>query len=178
MKEELQKGLEQSGDTIYPRVVACRRLRKTLEWITGDVDPRDAAGGTPSGDGIFTPKEIIPGAARPCGGVCPEGYDGARPSACDLNGEQQLKMVAHPGPCSHRLPALVTSHAAGHRGGTSTASALVAIGPEGGWTEEELGLLDKHGFLQVSIGERPLTTTTATIAVLAMVAELLSNSSE
>ena len=177
VKAELQTGLEQSGDTIYPRVVACRRLRKTLEWISGDVDPRDAAGGTPSGDGVFTPKEIISGAARPCGGgVPPVGFDGARPSACDLSGEQQLRMVAHPGPVAHRLPALVTSHVTTNRGGTGTASALVAIGPEGGWTDEELGLLEQHGFLQVSIGERPLTTSTATVAILAMVAEILSSS--
>ena len=44
---------------------------------------------------------------------------------------------------------------------------LLAIGPEGGWTDEEVALLEKHGFARYSLGPRILRTDTATIALLA-----------
>lgn len=43
---------------------------------------------------------------------------------------------------------------------------MVAIGPEGGWTEYELGLLAKAGFAAFSLGSRPLRTDIATYAFL------------
>lgn len=50
---------------------------------------------------------------------------------------------------------------------------LVAIGPEGGWNDFELGLLDAHGFVRAGIGPRTLTTTTACVAILTLVHEAL-----
>ena len=44
---------------------------------------------------------------------------------------------------------------------------LLAVGPEGGWTDEEVALLEEHGFLRYSLGSRILRTDTATIALLA-----------
>lgn len=44
---------------------------------------------------------------------------------------------------------------------------LIAIGPEGGWTEEEVELLKSKGFQCRSLGGRILRTDTATIALLA-----------
>jgi len=44
---------------------------------------------------------------------------------------------------------------------------LLAIGPEGGWTDEEVALLETHGFARYSLGSRILRTDTATIALLA-----------
>jgi RsmE family RNA methyltransferase len=46
---------------------------------------------------------------------------------------------------------------------------LLAVGPEGGWTEFELALLERHGFHTVSIGPRTLRSDTATIALLTLV---------
>ena len=46
-------------------------------------------------------------------------------------------------------------------------SLLLAIGPEGGWTDEEVALLVEHGFSRYSLGSRILRTDTATIALLA-----------
>ena len=46
---------------------------------------------------------------------------------------------------------------------------LLAIGPEGGWTDFELALLERHGFHTVSIGPRTLRSDTATIALLTLV---------
>ena len=50
---------------------------------------------------------------------------------------------------------------------TSRTSLLLAIGPEGGWTDEEVALLEEHGFARYSLGSRILRTDTATIALLA-----------
>ena len=44
---------------------------------------------------------------------------------------------------------------------------MVAIGPEGGWTDGEVDLLESKGFSRYSLGSRILRTDTATIAVIA-----------
>ena len=46
-------------------------------------------------------------------------------------------------------------------------AVLLAVGPEGGWTDEEVALLEEHGFARYSLGSRILRTDTATIALLA-----------
>ena len=44
---------------------------------------------------------------------------------------------------------------------------VVAIGPEGGWTDEEVGLLESKGFRRYSMGRRILRTDTASISIIA-----------
>lgn len=44
---------------------------------------------------------------------------------------------------------------------------VLAIGPEGGWTEEEVVLLERAGFLRHSLGPWILRTDTATVAAIA-----------
>jgi len=44
---------------------------------------------------------------------------------------------------------------------------LLAIGPEGGWTDAEVEKLEAAGFVRYSLGSRILRTDTATIALLA-----------
>ena len=44
---------------------------------------------------------------------------------------------------------------------------LVAVGPEGGWTDDEVARLEAHGFARLSLGSRILRTDTAVIALLA-----------
>ena len=53
------------------------------------------------------------------------------------------------------------------RGRVGYGNLLLAIGPEGGWTDEEVALLGEHGFGRYSLGSRILRTDTATIALLA-----------
>ena len=53
---------------------------------------------------------------------------------------------------------------AGRRDGDGT---VLAIGPEGGWTDDEVTLLEEHGFARHSLGSRILRTDTATVALLA-----------
>jgi 16S rRNA (uracil1498-N3)-methyltransferase len=45
---------------------------------------------------------------------------------------------------------------------------LLAIGPEGGWNEFELELLERHGFTRVGLGPRTLRVDTACTALLAI----------
>ncbi len=46
-----------------------------------------------------------------------------------------------------------------------TARPVVAVGPEGGWTEFELGLFLAAGFRPLSLGDRALRTDTACMAI-------------
>ena len=52
-------------------------------------------------------------------------------------------------------------------GDSRSETVLLAVGPEGGWTDEEVALLEEHGFSRYSLGSRILRTDTATIALLA-----------
>ncbi len=60
---------------------------------------------------------------------------------------------------------------------TSTAIELpefeLAIGPEGGWTQEELALFAKHNWQSASLGPRILRAETAAIAAIAITSALL-----
>jgi 16S rRNA (uracil1498-N3)-methyltransferase len=53
---------------------------------------------------------------------------------------------------------------------------IIAIGPEGGWTDEEIQLSIEHGFQLVSLGARILRTITAPIVALSIVTAVLSHS--
>lgn len=53
------------------------------------------------------------------------------------------------------------------RAGVPDERLLLAVGPEGGWTDDEVALLEEHGFQRYSLGKRILRTETATVALLA-----------
>jgi 16S rRNA (uracil1498-N3)-methyltransferase len=82
-------------------------------------------------------------------------------------------LVSKSWPCEHKLlfgPGEsgetlreVTDHPA-HPG-----SVLLAIGPEGGFTQEELSRASQHGFRTAQLGRRILRTETAAVAALAIV---------
>ena len=75
------------------------------------------------------------------------------------------RIVAHPyGEGAEAAGASGTTRTAG---GSSGASLLLAIGPEGGWTDDEVALLESKGFARYSLGARILRTDTAAIALLA-----------
>lgn len=54
-------------------------------------------------------------------------------------------------------------------GQNAAAGVVLAIGPEGGWTDEEFGRAETHGFREASLGRLILRTETAVIAALASV---------
>ena len=91
-----------------------------------------------------------------------EEVDGLWPSA--------MRIVAHPyGADSTRIFANVANvreSFASIRGDSRFAAVLLAVGPEGGWTDEEVALLEEHGFSRYSLGARILKTDTATVVLL------------
>ena len=62
----------------------------------------------------------------------------------------------------------VVAHPYGAQAAAGSASGrlLLAIGPEGGWTDEEVELMESRGFSRYSLGGRILRTDTATVALL------------
>jgi len=50
----------------------------------------------------------------------------------------------------------------------------LAIGPEGGWTAEEMALFSEQGWKHVTLGPRILRAETAAIAGLAVCSAMLS----
>ena len=73
---------------------------------------------------------------------------------------QPFRIIAHPPPSGTVPPPTGTVP-------TPTGTVPVfAIGPEGGWTDQEVALLEAEGFVRHSLGPRILKTETATIALL------------
>jgi 16S rRNA (uracil1498-N3)-methyltransferase len=56
-----------------------------------------------------------------------------------------------------------------------THAAVLAIGPEGGWTDAEIAAARAVGFVEASLGENILRTETAVIATLAILRFALSD---
>jgi 16S rRNA (uracil1498-N3)-methyltransferase len=52
--------------------------------------------------------------------------------------------------------------------GVKAQAVALAIGPEGGWTEDEITAANSGGFLEVSLGENILRTETAVVAALSV----------
>ena len=82
-----------------------------------------------------------------------------------------VRLLAHPSgdgeraPDGPRPPGVTLSGIATRQAGER---ALLAIGPEGGWTPFEQQLLAAHGFQAVDMGRRTLRSDTACVALLAI----------
>jgi len=74
-----------------------------------------------------------------------------------------VRLAAHPAPDAAALASRCPAHQTG-----PDARVLLAVGPEGGWDDYEMGLLEARGFQPVSIGPRTLRTDTACVALLAL----------
>ena len=75
-------------------------------------------------------------------------------------------LLAHPGESR-------TSVADALAGVDENSRVLIAIGPEGGWTEYELDMLEHAGFRKIALGTRTLTTDVACISLISAVRERL-----
>ena len=87
---------------------------------------------------------------------CERSFTGYVKGALEVDTIGFEKFVAHPGGAGK--DPVVSSSALGY---------VLAIGPEGGWTEEEVAMLEEKGFRRYSLGSRILRTDTATIAFIA-----------
>jgi 16S rRNA (uracil1498-N3)-methyltransferase len=63
-------------------------------------------------------------------------------------------------------------------GSSPKITHALAIGPEGGWTPEEMALFTSHHWQHVTLGPRILRAETAAIAAIAIASAYLGNSSE
>jgi len=74
----------------------------------------------------------------------------------------QTRIIAHPYESESKEKSTL-----GLRPVSMDSRVLLAIGPEGGWTDAEVEKLEQAGFIRYSLGARILRTDTATIALLA-----------
>ena len=72
------------------------------------------------------------------------------------------RLIANPAPEGAPAPAL-----------DRAAPPVIAIGPDGGWSEAENTAFAAHGFTPISLGPRPLRTDTAAVALPAVIADRL-----
>ncbi|MBO7299551.1 MAG: 16S rRNA (uracil(1498)-N(3))-methyltransferase [Kiritimatiellae bacterium] len=75
--------------------------------------------------------------------------------------DNQQKIIAHP--YDGKIESVSQEELAG-----KNERRVVAIGPEGGWNDFELGLFAQSGFKSLSLGERILRTDTAVISIAAL----------
>jgi len=93
---------------------------------------------------------------------------------------QRTRLVADPGATRRIGDALRPGSGRVPRPGSAQAAApddervLLAVGPEGGWNEFEVQLLESRGFQAVSAGSRTLRTDTACIALLGILSEAVT----
>lgn len=107
-------------------------------------------------------KRIVAEAARQCGRrTVPDvrWYPTAAEAAAAAN--HDLQLILWEDECTHRLKETLA-------GISTPRSAIVAIGPEGGFDPLETDLFVRQGFQSVSLGSRILRTETAAIAIVAI----------
>jgi len=83
----------------------------------------------------------------------------AKPESVFASEKDGLRVMLSERPTASPLRSVLT----GHR----TTKAVMAIGPEGGWTDEEFAVAQSFGFLEASLGRLILRVETAVIAGLA-----------
>ena len=159
LKEEIYRpllldGLMQAGTTALPQIQIERSFRHYLEKERFESDfsqssERFVAHPTKEGQTPF-----LRGQSPTARGLSPsEG--GLSPSAEGLS------------PSAEGLSPVAEGLSPAEGGQSPRGRVLVAVGPEGGWTDDEVDRLEAHGFVRLSLGSRILRTDTAVIALLA-----------
>lgn len=83
---------------------------------------------------------------------------------CILSATEQRRYIAHSSPWTDKRD--LRDELRKTDGNTST---IVLIGPEGGFSDDEVRLAMEHGFIPVSLGEARLRTETAAIVACTMI---------
>lgn len=140
------------GRIVIVNAAKVERYYFDTQWLSPDViEPRLREGLEQSGD-THMPLVSVERRLKP---FMEDRLDDLFPDS--------LRFLCHPddgAPWSNRLR-------------TPDTRVLIAVGPEGGWSDYELALFDTHEFAPLSLGWRSLRTDTACIALIAVVAEAL-----
>ena len=89
------------------------------------------------------------------------------PAEAFLENASSWKILFSERPAAAPLQAVFKEAASGMTEKTTPPSIVLAIGPEGGWTDGEFAAASAAGFREASLGENILRTETAVIAGLA-----------
>lgn len=162
VQRELIRGLEQSGDVFVPRVTLVKRFPAALDAIgvTGRDPKRESVRALTASledDPSSNENEKAP----------PDGRRDRRRRADDV--DAPLMLVAQPGSAVTLRRAL--RGAGADAWGYGPKRVVLAIGPEGGWSDHELSVLTEGGFREVALGNRTLATDVACVALVAAVKE-------
>jgi RsmE family RNA methyltransferase len=81
---------------------------------------------------------------------------------------------------SRRIPLLIAMDNARPEGSifhlsVTNRPAVIAVGPERGWSDRERDMFEKAGFLRLSMGSRPLRTETACVAAASLAMEKIED---
>ena len=147
VQRELIRGLEQSGDVFVPRVTLVKRFPAALDAI-----------------GV-TGREPKPESVQTLTASLEDEKKAARRDDFDA----PLMLVAQPGSSVTLRRAL--RGAGSDAWGYGPKRVVLAIGPEGGWSDHELKVLTEGGFEEVALGNRTLATDVACVALVAAVKE-------
>ena len=161
VERELIRGLEQSGDVFVPRVTLVKRFPAVLDAIgvTGREPRRESVRALTASLDEATKDESAATSSAPA--------ETRRLLADDL--DTPLMLVAQPGASATLRRAL--RGAGADAWGYGPRRVVLAIGPEGGWSDHELSILRKGGFAEVALGNRTLATDVACVALIAAIKE-------
>ena len=165
---EFTRGVEQNAlDFKFPNASKCRNLNAVLEALLSSGDEEGMAGR----------EENI---AKRVNGKKGANFEWLLRSMRDEEegegGEERrrINLLAHPSSAS----VSVTEALAQEKSAISTnrVEILLAVGPEGGWSEEEVRAFETFDFVNVGLGNRVFTTDVATIALLSSINEYVEYS--
>lgn len=165
---EFTRGVEQNAlDFKFPNASKCRNLNAVLEALLSSGDEEGKAGR----------EENI---AKRVNGKKGANFEWLLRSMRDEEegegGEERrrINLLAHPSSAS----VSVTEALAQEKSAISTnrVEILLAVGPEGGWSEEEVRTFETFDFVNVGLGNRVFTTDVATIALLSSINEYVEYS--
>ena len=126
--------------------------------------------------GYLAAHQVVDEAARRAQllkGVAQAAVDTALPR-CEVHTRLPQLLAALPSLLPPQTQLLVADPAAPMRlldTAPTGEDVLIAVGPEGGWAEEELALLASAGFVAVRVGSRILRTEQAVVTLLALIRE-------
>ena len=177
VRAELTRGMEQSGDVRMPGVCVVRRFPAAVDAVRemtgaprrdGGQEPRGRVGREGGGNGGGMPRE---GSA----------FWLVKPPPADENDDDDdaevVMLTAHPGAAATVGDVFgdLSSSSSSSSGRPRRTRTVVAVGPEGGWTDFERRTLLDAGFVEVALGRRTFATDVACVALVAAVRERTSS---